>query len=175
MLWNPSLLDAAKHHDHQQSNASHFALPCRQINVYWCTAYYCSDGNLAELVKLKLTNPASIDKLMDAHKKGAIVFQTLDILPQSVCSDHSIDLSWRPPNKNAERIEGYTVSMVNSSGLVRPVYHGTATSCQAASLAAGAEYVFSVRAQYTDGSYVRSQPQCFSTKVFWRWVEALKK
>lgn len=114
---------------------------------------------------MKLTHPGSIAKLMESHKKGAIVFQTLDIMPQAVCSDHSIELSWRPPTKNAERIDGYTVSMVNSSGLVRQIYQGTNTSCQAQELGAGVEYVFSVRADYSDGSYARSSPQCFTTKL----------
>ena len=102
---------------------------------------------------------------MESHKRGAIVFQTLDIMPHAQCSNHSIELSWRPPTKNAERITGYAVSMVNASGLVRYVYNGPETSCEVSNLGAGAEYVFSVRANYSDGSYMRSEPQCFTTKV----------
>ena len=120
---------------------------------------------MEEIVALHITTPSCIAKLVEAQKRGATVFQTLDILPIAQCGHHSIEFSWRPPTKNAERISGYVVSMVNPSGVVKPVYHGTETSCEVTGLGTGVDYVFSVRANYSDGSYVRSAPQSFGTRV----------
>jgi len=51
------------------------------------------------------------------------------------------------------------------TGLVKTVYEGPSTSCQVVDLFPGTEYVFSVKANYSDGSYTRSQPACFATKI----------
>lgn len=53
--------------------------------------------------------------------------------------------------------------MVNSSGLLRQIYSRTNTSCQAQEFGAGVKYVFSVRADYSVGAYVRSSSRCFTT------------
>ena len=55
--------------------------------------------------------------------------------------------------------------MVNPAGLVKEVYGGPLTSCKAAGLRPGEEFVFSVKATYSDSSYVRSGPACFSTRM----------
>jgi hypothetical protein len=125
----------------------------------------CRGDLLNELVTLDITTPEAMTSLLAAHKKGTSIFKTLDILHDAICTDTYVDLAWRAPTKNIQRIEGYKLSMCNQNGLVKTVYEGPSTSCRVADLLPGTEYVFSVKADYSDGSYARSQPACFGTKI----------
>ena len=42
----------------------------------------------------------------------------------AVCGVSSVELSWRPPTKNAERIEKYKLMIATTTGVVKDVYQG---------------------------------------------------
>lgn len=123
------------------------------------------EGKLEELVTLDMTTPEDMQKLKVANTRGPDYHRTLEVLRDAGITDRSIALSWRPPTRNADRIDGYKVMMVGSTGLVKVVYEGRATSCTVAGLLPATDYVLSVKANYEDGSYVRSEPASFTTKT----------
>ena len=61
-------------------------------------------------------------------------------------------------------ITKYTLFVASPAGVVRELYAGPRTSFTATKLFPGLAYIFSVKACYTDGSFVWSQPQTIRTK-----------
>ena len=57
------------------------------------------------------------------------------------------------------------VMIATATGVVAPVYEGSALHCRAAGLKPGAEYIFCVKATYDDGSAAWSVPRAFHTRT----------
>ncbi len=45
----------------------------------------------------------------------------LEILDDAACSSTNIEVGWRPPNKNSERITSFKLMVATSTGVVREV------------------------------------------------------
>jgi hypothetical protein len=74
-----------------------------------------------------------------------------------------LQLAWRPPTKNADQIERYKLMMSSSTGVVRELAHGKFLRFLIGGLRPATEYVFCVKAIYTDGSYLWSESRAFKT------------
>lgn len=95
--------------------------------------------------------------LKAARERRPAFRDTLDILiGGAISTSSSISLQWQPPTRNQDRITVYRVAMVSSTGLVKEVFDGLNTRCKVENLLPATDYVFSVKATYSDGSCVRS-------------------
>jgi Fibronectin type III domain len=74
-----------------------------------------------------------------------------------------LQVSWRPPTKNSDRIESYKLMMATTSGLVKEVAQGLILQHHISSLRPGTEYIFCVKAQYADGSFLWSASKSYKT------------
>lgn len=74
-------------------------------------------------------------------------------------------LHWRAPSKNAERISGYKLKLATPTGVVKEVYKGSATSHRVTGLRGNSEYIFCIKAEYDDGSFLWSEPKSFTTRT----------
>ena len=63
-----------------------------------------------------------------------------------------------------DRITSFHLFIASPAGVVREIYAGLSTSHVAAKLFPGLEYIFSVKACFTDGSFAWSLPQSIRTK-----------
>ena len=70
---------------------------------------------------------------------------------------------WRPPTKNADQIEKYKLMMSLSTGVVREVAQGKFLRYFVSNLRPATDYLFCVKAVYTDGSYLWSDSRAFKT------------
>lgn len=61
---------------------------------------------------------------------------------------HPLQVTWRPPTKNADHITSFKLMMATTTGVVRDVYTGMATQSRTLGLHANAEYIFCVKANY---------------------------
>ena len=124
----------------------------------------CRDDRLDELQILEFTLPEDIERMKSEKKKGSMVYERLDLLDDVACSPNSIEVAWRPPTKNMDRILGFKLMMATTTGVVKDVYHGMATQFRTVGLRANAEYIFCVKANYDDGSFIWSESKAFMTK-----------
>lgn len=72
-------------------------------------------------------------------------------------------MEWRPPTKNADRIENYKVMMATTSGVVKELTQGRFLRYFVSSLRPATEYIFCVKATYSDGSCLWSESKSFHT------------
>ena len=56
---------------------------------------------------LEVALPEDIERLRHSRKRDLGLSERLELSDESVCGVNSIELNWRPPTKNAERIEKY--------------------------------------------------------------------
>eukprot|EP00891_Asterochloris_glomerata_P004088 jgi/Astpho2/4088/Aster-x1197 len=122
------------------------------------------DDRLDELQILEFTLPEDIERMKSEKKKGSMVYERLDLLDDVACSPNSIEVAWRPPTKNMDRILDFKLMMATTTGVVKDVYHGMATQFRTVGLRANAEYIFCVKANYDDGSFIWSESKAFTTK-----------
>lgn len=80
-----------------------------------------------------------------------------------MCGANTLELSWRPPTKNAERIEKYKLMIATGTGVVRDVYLGIETRFRITGLRSNTEFVLCVKALYDDGSFLWSESKAFKT------------
>ena len=77
----------------------------------------------------------------------------------------SLELRWRPPVRNAERITSYTLMMTPGGSTVSKAwYRGLGEWTTIAGLKTGWEYIFSLKATYDDGSHIWSDTVAFHTR-----------
>ena len=118
-----------------------------------------------ELQIVDITSPHSITALKKAHSDNRIIVPTLTINPEAECLPNSIEVSWIPPTKNIDRILSFKAFLSTTSGVVRECYSGKAMKHRAEGLRPHLEYVFCVKAEYEDGSFLWSEPRGFQTRA----------
>ncbi|KAK9825409.1 hypothetical protein WJX81_002378 [Elliptochloris bilobata] len=123
------------------------------------------DDCLTELQTTTLLLPEELERLRAERRRGAAVVADLEILEQAGVASDALEVAWRPPTKNRERISGYKVMIATATGVVATVYEGALQRCRAAGLKPGAEYIFCVKATYDDGSAAWSAPRTFHTRT----------
>lgn len=74
-----------------------------------------------------------------------------------------VQVSWRPPTKNADQIERYKLMLASSPGGVREVASGAMLKHHVGGLRPRTEYIFCVKAIYQDGSFLWSDSKAFRT------------
>lgn len=134
----------------------------RTADPQWLT---CRDDKLDELQTLEFTLPEDIERLKNEKRNGNMIYDTLDIKTEASCTSNSIEVSWRPPTKNAERIVKYKLMLATTTGVVKDVYQGLQQHFRSAGLRPDMEYIFCVKATYDDGSYCWSESRAFQTRA----------
>lgn len=119
---------------------------------------------LNELHVVDISLPEDIERLR-TKKKATDISDRLELLDDAVCSSNSIELGWRPPTKNHERIDSYKLMIATATGVVRDVYSGKAQRHRVLGLKPNTEYIFCVKAIYDDASFLWSESKAFSTKA----------
>lgn len=96
-----------------------------------------------------------------------LVYDTnrLEILDDVVCTANAIEVGWRPPTKNVDRIDRYKLMMATTTGRVKEICQGNHLRYKVVGLKANTEYVFCVKAIYDDGSFLWSESRAFHTKI----------
>lgn len=74
-----------------------------------------------------------------------------------------VQVEWRPPTKNADRIERYKLMMATTSGVVKEITQGRFLRYFVSGLRPASEYIFCVKALYADGSSLWSESKSFHT------------
>ena len=128
-------------------------------------AWLCRDDKLDELLTLDFTLPEDIERLKTEKRKGNMIYDTLDIMSEASCTSNSIEVSWRPPTKNSERIVKFKLMLATTTGVVKEVYQGLHTRFRSSALRPDMEYIFCVKATYDDGSYAWSESKAFQTRA----------
>ncbi|KAK9823106.1 hypothetical protein WJX72_000307 [[Myrmecia] bisecta] len=123
------------------------------------------DEKLDELQILEFSLPEDIERMKNEKKKGNLYIEKLELLDEAVCTTNSIEVAWRPPTKNCDRVLNFKVMMATTTGVVKDVYQGGQTACRVNGLRANAEYVFCVKALYDDGSFLWSESKSFHTRT----------
>lgn len=131
----------------------------------YCAVELCRDDKLDELLTLNFTLPEDIERLKTEKRKGNMIYDTLDIMNDATCTSNSIEVSWRPPTKNSERIVKFKLMLATTTGVVKEVYQGLHTRFHSTGLRPDMEYIFCVKATYDDGSYAWSESKAFSTRA----------
>ena len=54
-----------------------------------------------------LTLPEELERLRAERRRGAAIVADLEILEQAVAAPDALEVAWRPPTKNRERIARY--------------------------------------------------------------------
>eukprot|EP00879_Flechtneria_rotunda_P025407 GHRR01026999.1.p1 GENE.GHRR01026999.1~~GHRR01026999.1.p1 ORF type:complete len:354 (+),score=123.29 GHRR01026999.1:930-1991(+) len=120
---------------------------------------------LGELQVMELTLPEDIERMRAAKQRNQEKVDNLELLDTAAATSTSLEVSWRPPSKNSERITGYKLMIATSTGVVREVFQGKGVSHAMTNLKPNSEYVFCVKATYDDGSFAWSESKAYSTKM----------
>lgn len=87
---------------------------------------YILKPNMHERVwELQVTEwslPEDIERLRLNKKKDNSFTDKLELMDDAVCGVSFLELSWRPPTKNSDRIERYKLMIATSTGVVKDVY-----------------------------------------------------
>eukprot|EP00775_Hariotina_reticulata_P013491 gene13491-13616_t len=121
--------------------------------------------HLDQLQVLELTLPEDIERMRSARNMDQEQVDRLELLDNPITTSTSVQVTWRPPSKNSERIASYKLMIASCTGVVREVYQGKALSFTVNKLQPAAEYVFCVKATYDDGSFVWSESRAYHTKL----------
>ena len=107
--------------------------------------------------------PEDIERLRHSRKRDLGLSERLELADDAVCGVNSIELNWRPPTKNAERIEKYKLMIATSTGVVKDVYQGPEQRFRITGLKPNTEYILCVKAIYDDGSFLWSESKAYKT------------
>mmetsp|Transcript_33290 Transcript_33290/g.78947 ORF Transcript_33290/g.78947 Transcript_33290/m.78947 type:complete len:632 (+) Transcript_33290:204-2099(+) len=121
------------------------------------------ENKLDEIEVLEFALPDDIEGLKAAKRREAVQ-ERLELLDTAVCSSNSIELTWRPPTKNADRIDRFKLMMATTTGVVKEVMQGKFTTFRLTGLRPNQEYIFCVKAIFDDGSFLWSESKSFWTK-----------
>ena len=67
-----------------------------------------------------LTLPEELERLRAERRRGAATVADLEILEQAVAAPDALEVAWRPPTKNRERITSYKARTSFVCGWVPP-------------------------------------------------------
>ncbi|DBA67511.1 TPA: hypothetical protein ACH3X2_001791 [Trebouxia sp. C0005] len=123
------------------------------------------DDKLDELQTFEFTLPEDIERMKIERRKGNLTIDTLDLMDEAVCTPSSIEVAWRPPTKNADRISKFKLMLATTTGVVKDVYQGLHTRFKSTGLRPDMEYIFCVKATYDDGSFLWSESKAFQTRA----------
>ena len=134
----------------------------------------CPGGEAAwdVLETVQLTLPDAMDDIVTASTAESVASagafaegsSTLRLWLHAAGST-SLELRWRPPARNAERITSYTLMMTPGGSTVSKAwYRGVGEWTTIAGLKTGWEYIFCLKATYDDGSHVWSDTVAFHTR-----------
>ncbi|MEW5307774.1 MAG: hypothetical protein WDW38_010526 [Sanguina aurantia] len=118
---------------------------------------------LWEVQLLEWQLPEDIERLRNEKRRDLRFADKLELMADAVCGANTLELSWRPPTKNAERIEKYKLMIATGTGVVRDVYLGIETRFRITGLRSNTEFVLCVKALYDDGSFLWSESKAFKT------------
>ena len=82
----------------------------------------CPSPPLPPVQVLEVALPEDIERLRHSRKVDNSLSDRLELSDDAACGLNSIELGWRPPTKNAERIEKYKLMIATSTGVVKDVY-----------------------------------------------------
>ena len=123
------------------------------------------DERLNELEILEFALPEDIEGMKLARMRGdEEASDRLELLDVANTSPNSIEVSWRPPSKNADRVHYYKLMMATNTGVVKEVCQGKYERFKVTGLRANAEYIFCVKAIYDDGKHIWSESKAFCTR-----------
>lgn len=125
----------------------------------------CRDDKLDELQTFEFTLPEDIERMKNERRKGSMTIDTLDLMDEAVCTPSSIEVAWRPPTKNADRISKFKLMLATTTGVVKDVYQGLQTRYKSTGLRPDMEYIFCVKATYDDGSFLWSESKAFRSRA----------
>ena len=132
------------------------------------------DEKLEEMEVIEFGFPEEILSLMQSKQRNATKLgkedggylrhlDHLHLSDEAVTTLTSIEVSWEPPTKNADRIASYKLMLATNTGAVKEVFHGNVRRYKATNLSPNSEYCFCVKALYEDGSHVWSECKAFVT------------
>lgn len=119
---------------------------------------------LFELQVIEFALPEDIERLRHSKKKEKDHAERLELMDDAACTTNSIELGWRPPTKNAERIDKYKLMIATNTGVVKDAYQGKTQKFKVMGLRPNTEYIFCVKAIYDDGSFLWSESKAYHTK-----------
>ncbi|KAF8058062.1 GPA3 [Scenedesmus sp. PABB004] len=117
-----------------------------------------------------------------ARAAAAGQVERLELLPDArAVTASSVEVAWRPPSKNSERITSYKLMVASRgsrgvggqpgccrpgarAGVAREAYSGRALSRVVGGLRPGTEVICCVKATYDDGSFAWSESHAYSTR-----------
>jgi hypothetical protein len=100
----------------------------KQRAIYTCfygNKIYTLKSNMQEkLFEMSVTEfalPEDIERLRHSRKRDLGISEHLELSDEAICTMSSIELNWRPPTKNAERVEKYKLMIASSTGVVKDI------------------------------------------------------
>lgn len=117
-----------------------------------------------EIQVIEFALPEDIERLRHSKKKEKDHAERLELMDDAICTTNSIELGWRPPTKNAERIDKYKLMIATNTGVVKEAYMGRGSKFKVLGLKPNTEYIFCVKAIYDDGSFLWSESKAYHTK-----------
>ena len=121
------------------------------------------ENKLDQIEILEFALPDDIEGLRAAKRREAVQ-ERLELMDNAICGHNSIELTWRPPTKNADRIDRFKLMMATTTGVVKEVMQGKYTTYRLSGLRPNQEYIFCVKAMFDDGSFLWSESKSFCTK-----------
>jgi hypothetical protein len=88
----------------------------------------------------------------------------MEIRDDAICGPTFVEISWRAPTKNNDRVERFKLMIATNTGVVKEVCQGMMTRFRVGGLKPSTEYIFCVKAIYDDGSFLWSESKAFHTK-----------
>eukprot|EP00963_Diacronema_lutheri_P007494 scaffold649_cov347-Pavlova_lutheri.AAC.133 len=121
------------------------------------------DGNIDSLITLDVLFGDGLENDLD-DQGDETRSSRLEFLDKCEAGATQIELAWRPPERNADRIEHFKLMVANNLGVVKEVYRGKSMHFRVRKLRPSTEYIFCLKAVYADGSYLWSDPKSFKTR-----------
>ena len=121
------------------------------------------DGNIDKLTTLDVLFGDGLENDLD-DQGDETRSSRLEFVDDCEAGATQIELAWRPPERNADRIEHFKLMVANNLGVVKEVYRGKLMQFKVKKLRPSTEYIFCLKAVYADGSYLWSDPKSFKTR-----------
>ena len=122
-------------------------------------------GKLDEIEIVDITLPQNIQGLNSQQKYTQEDSQDkFELIDTGMTTSNTIEVVWRPPAKNLERIKSYKLMTATSTGVVKEICEGKYTMFKVMGLRPNTQYIFCVKALFGDGSFLWSDSKSFRTK-----------
>ena len=122
-------------------------------------------GKLDEIEIVDITLPQNIQGLNSQQKYTQEDSQDkFELIDTGMTTSNTIEVVWRPPAKNLERIKSYKLMMATNTGVVKEICEGKYTRFKVMGLQPNTQYIFCVKALFGDGSFLWSDSKSFRTK-----------